>query len=666
MNDFLFQPFSKFVKLSDFSHKLIKKCCGGDRVIDVLLHFPSSIIRRTDDIQNFSERDRLTVVIKVTDHVIPSYKNSPYRIVGQTPNGEIITVVYFNYNRHFIKKTFPYDAVLTVSGPAQRKTDGIEITHPDIIASPGMAKYYVGTEAVYPLVSKLTNKTLSYVVKYLLKSLPNIPEWIPAEFIEKYHLMSFAEALKEIHFPKNLNDIESSAAKKRIAIDELLANQIRLKELRNLLTSHTVPIFHKTNEIISRLKLPFQLTDDQLACLSDIEKDFAAGTPMNRLLQGDVGSGKTVVAFISMLIAIENNTQVAMLAPTEILARQHFDTIRKLSEGLNLNIDIMLSSNRKLRKLQIEKLKNGETDILLGTHAIIEDNIEFKNLGLAVIDEQHRFGVQQRLTLIKKCKYPHVLSMSATPIPRTLLLGCFGDLDVSTIKTKPSGRKPISTSVISVSKVHELISKLVTVDSQIYWVCPVIEESESLVDVNTRCDSLRQAFSENDVQILHGKMKPKEKEDIMARFKAGEFKLLVSTTVIEVGVDIPNANVMVIEHAERFGLAQLHQLRGRIGRGDKPSYCVLLYHFPVSVVGKQRLSLMRETTDGFLLSEEDLKLRGAGDILGKEQSGFDTLRFSDFSDNYELVQIADEIAQKAAPNDILYKIFKRQNDDVIA
>lgn len=256
--------------------------------------------------------------------------------------------------------------------------------------------------------------------------------------------------------------------------------------------------------------------------------------------------------------------------------------------------------------------------------------------------------------------------MSATPIPRTLLLGCFGDLDVSTINMKPAGRMPINTTVMSVSKVDELVTKLKTIDSQIYWVCPVIEESEKLVDVNSRCDYIRQFFSAEDVQILHGKMKPKEKENIMNRFKAGEFKVLVSTTVIEVGVDIRNANVMVIEHAERFGLAQLHQLRGRIGRGDQQAYCILLYHFPVSNIGKQRLQLMRDTSDGFILSEEDLKLRGAGDILGKEQSGFDSLRFSDFANNYELIKIAEEIANNTAPNQLLYDIFKRQNDDILA
>lgn len=666
MDSFLFQPISNFVKLSEFSYKALKKCCSGDRVIDLLLHFPVSIVNRTGNINEISENVKFTTIIKVTDHVIPRRKGSPYKIIGQTPSGDMVSIVYFNYNAHFLKKTFPYDAVLTVSGSAQLKFDCVEITHPDIIASAGMVNHYIGAEPVYPLVAKLTNRTVSYAIKSVLTILSYIPEWIPKDHMTKYELMPFVAALREIHHPKSQRDIEFSNARKRIAIDELLANQMRLKELRGMLGQHVVPVFHKNNSIIGKLKLPFELTEAQQSCLRDIENDFASGHPMNRLLQGDVGSGKTVVAFISMLIAIENGSQAALLAPTEILALQHFDNIKTMATGLGLNIDVVLSSNRRLRTKQIDNLKNGHTNILVGTHAIIEDNIEFQNLGLAVIDEQHRFGVQQRLKLIKKCEYPHVLSMSATPIPRTLLLGCFGDLDVSTIDMKPAGRIPITTTVMSVSKVDELVEKLKTIDSQIYWVCPVIEESEKLVDVNSRCDYLRKTFPTEEVQILHGKMKPKEKESIITSFKAGEFKLLVSTTVIEVGVDIKDANVMVIEHAERFGLAQLHQLRGRVGRGNKPAYCILIYHFPISNVGKQRLQLMRDTYDGFILSEEDLKLRGAGDILGKDQSGFDSLRFSDCASNYEYIKIAEEIANDIPANPMLYEIFKRQNDDIIA
>ncbi|MDR1982581.1 MAG: ATP-dependent DNA helicase RecG [Holosporaceae bacterium] len=671
MNHFLLQPSHRFLKLKEFTQKLIKKCCSGDRVIDLLFHFPVSIQNRSGNIYDFSDKDKLTVVIRITDHKAPHHRASPYKVTGQTADGNIITIVYFNYHAAFIRKSLPLDGIFMVSGNAHRTTEGIQITHPDVIAPPSMLKYYIGAEPVYPLVARLTNRTLQYAINSLLKIMPEIPDWIPEEFINKYELATFTKAIKTIHSPKTSADIlASNPARKRIAIDELLTSQIRLRQIRESMSKQQTVPFFPTNAIIQHLHLPFELTDDQLSCLEDIKRDFASPKPMNRLIQGDVGAGKTVVSFISMLIALENNSQATLLAPTEILAIQHFNTIKKMAENLKLNIDIMLSSNRKFRSQQIERLKKGETQILIGTHAILEHGIEFKNLGLIVIDEQHRFGVLQRLTLIKKCRYPNILTMSATPIPRTLLLGCYGDLDVSTMKCKPHGRKPIETVVISSSKIDNLIQKLKTINSKIYWVCPVIEESEDLMDINTRSEYLNKNFSPKDVFILHGKMKSKEKDNIINRFKNGEFKVLVSTTVIEVGVDIHDANVIVIEHAERFGLAQLHQLRGRVGRGNEASYCVLLYHYPLSTIGKQRLQLMKSTNDGFLLSEEDLKLRGAGDILGKEQSGFNALRFSDFSHNHRLIQMAEEISHDIELNSesvkFLCEIFSKLNDDVVA
>jgi len=670
MSDFLLQPIRNHVKISDFTHKLIKKLCRGDRVVDILFHLPSSIVNRVGNIESFSENDKLTLVVKITDHIIPRYKSSPYKIFGTAENREI-TIIYFNYNANYLRKILPIGGVFTISGDAKKTNEGIQMAHPDDIDSPNTLKHYIGAEAVYPLTAKLSNHTMRYVINSLLIKIPSISEWIPEHIVKKYHLMSFRDAIRLLHKPKNINDLRSkSPAKIRLAIDELLANQIKLKKIRNTFNSHLSANFCSNGSIIDKLNLPFELTEDQKKCLDDIKKDLASDRQMNRLIQGDVGSGKTIVAFISMLIAIENGFQTALLAPTEILTVQHYNTISKLSENLGLKIDIMLSSNRKIRNEQIEKLRSGETQILIGTHAILEDEIEFKKLGLIVIDEQHRFGVMQRLKLIKKCKYPNVLAMSATPIPRTLLLGIYGDLNVSTIKTKPAGRKPIETVVMNVSKVDELVERLKQIDSQIYWVCPVIEESEKLVDISTRCEYLNKVFPENEVRILHGKMKSQEKDEIMSDFKKNKFKLLVSTTVIEVGVDIPNANVIVIEHAERFGLAQLHQLRGRVGRDIDSSYCVLLYHNPVSDVGKQRLQLMKNTGDGFVLSEEDLKLRGAGDILGKDQSGFDILKFSDFSENYEFIKIAQEIVDEIDINSntsvILCNLFRRINDDIIA
>ncbi|GHT91433.1 ATP-dependent DNA helicase RecG [Alphaproteobacteria bacterium] len=643
VREFLFSPAIEFVKISEHTDKLIKKCCSGNRVIDLLLHFPSSIVNRTSDINNFHDKEKLTLVVRVLRHAAPDGGSSPYKIYVAAEDEEL-QLVFFHYNAYYLRKTFPVDGVLCVSGDARRTIGGLQIAHPDVVTQPSYAQYHIGAEAIYPLTTGLQNKTLSYVISTLVKSLPKIPEYIPEDILKKYSLMNFTDAINAIHHPENMSDIITmTPARKRIAIDELLANQIRLRQIRKSMEEHASGIVTENGTLTKKLKLPFKLTRDQISCLKDIRLDLASAKPMNRLIQGDVGSGKTIVAFISMLIIIENRFQAVLLAPTEILAMQHYTTMKNLAKDLGINIDIMLGSNRRIREKQIDDLKNNTTQLLIGTHAVLEDNIEFSHLGLVVIDEQHRFGVMQRARVIKKCHYTNVLAMSATPIPRTLLLGCYGDLDVSTIKTKPVGRKPIETSVIGVSKIKDLVTRLKEIDSQIYWVCPVIEESEELTDVTTRCEYLNGVFSAQDVKILHGKMKPKEKDDTINSFKRGEFKVLVSTTVIEVGVDIPNANVMVIEHAERFGLSQLHQLRGRVGRGTDSSYCVLLYHNPVSKVGRERLNLMRKTTDGFLLSEEDLKLRGAGDILGKEQSGFNSLRFSEFTDNSSLIEIAEEI-----------------------
>lgn len=672
MHNFLFQQIDEsIIKLSTFNRRLIKKLCHGDRVIDILFHFPISVINRSGDLKNFSEKEKLTIVINIVDHIIPKYKSSPYKIIGEY-NSEEIKIIYFNYRSHFLRKLFPIGKRVTISGDAKRTLEGIQVIHPDIVTSSNMFEYYIGIEPIYPLTAGLTNRTMRYVIYNLLKKIPEIQEWVPENFIKKYNLIGFSEAINRLHNPQSLDEIVAyeNIAKRRIAIDELLANQIRLKQIHNQYSKAFSVSLQQNGRLLEKLNLPFKLTEDQEKCLDEIKKDLSSRKQMNRLIQGDVGSGKTIVAFISMLIVIENGMQAAILAPTEILAVQHFNTIMKLSKGLEINIDIMLSSNRKNRNFQIEKLLLGKTQILVGTHAILEDEIKFKNLGLVIIDEQHRFGVMQRLKFIKKCKYPNVLAMSATPIPRTLLLGCYGDLDVSTITSKPLGRKPINTTIMSISNINELSKRLKNINSQIYWVCPIIEESDNLVDVRTRCDYLKNIFSSDEVRILHGKMKSQEKEKIINSFQRNEFKLLVSTTVIEVGVDIPNANVIIIEHAERFGLAQLHQLRGRVGRGINEAYCILLYHTPISAIGKRRLQLLKNSNDGFYISEEDLKMRGAGDILGKEQSGFGILKFSDFSNNYNLIKIADEISDAmdiySSEAQFLCDLFNRVDNEVVA
>lgn len=664
MYDILLRPLKEVVPLSDFARKAAEKCFGGNRVIDALFHFPSSVIIRSGDHNNF--RDKLTLVINVTDHIVPHFSKSPYKIIGQTDDGVVVIIVYFHYHAAYLRKTFAIGSTLTISGSAQKQHNEIIFTHPDCIGSPSLAAHYIGPEAIYPATAKLSNKTIRYIIKSCLKLLPQMPEWIPQE----YSYISFSDAVREIHSPKSTKDISiTHPARYRIALDELLANQIRLKKLRDTIKNHISPKITPTNALVRYLELPFDLTADQQQCLEEIKQDLVSGKPMNRLIQGDVGSGKTIVAFIAMLILVENNAQAALLAPTEILACQHFKTMLGFAHHLGINIDLMISHNRKIRQVQLDDLMTGKTNILVGTHAILEDNIQFQRLGLVVIDEQHRFGVEQRLKFIEKTNYPNILSMSATPIPRTLLLGCYGDLDVSIIKHKPATRKDISTVVIGVNRITELITRMQNFDGQIFWVCPVIEESETLTNVNSRCEFLRQYFGLENVGILHGKMKSQEKDDIMKDFRDKKFKILVATVVIEVGIDIPNANMIVIEHAERFGLAQLHQLRGRVGRGSADAYCVLLYHYPVSEIARTRLNILKTTSNGFEISEQDLKLRGAGDILGKEQSGFTALKFSDFANNSDIISQASEIAahmQEDESTKLLCNIFRRIDSEIVA
>lgn len=659
--DILFRSFRDFISVSDFYKKKLAECCGGSRVIDLLLHFPSSISVRSGDIENF--KSKLTVVVKIHDHIAPKNRSAPYRIIAYTQQGVEIHIVYFNYNKWHLRKTFPEGAQFTVSGNAKRTLEAIEIIHPDIVAAPSLYSSYVGIEPVYPLTARLTNKTVCYAIQSLLKILPEMPEWLPSSYI------SFGDALYNIHNPRSSDDLDAnSPSRQRIALDELLAQQIKLRQIKSINQEHVSAPMVSTGELLSRVHLPFQLTDGQVSCIEDIKRDLASGRPMNRLIQGDVGSGKTIVAFLAQLIAIENHMQTVMLAPTAILAEQHWATFQKLFSNLSVQMDIMLGANRRGRAQQLMKLASGETQLLIATHAVLEDNVMFKNLGLVVIDEQHRFGVMQRLNLINKCHHPHLLTMSATPIPRTVLLGCYGDLDVSIVGDKPMSRRPITTIVMNATKVEALIEKIQKKDTQVFWVCPVIEESEELVDVYQRFEFLARILGESSVRVLHGRMNAEQKNDIMRQFRDNEFKILIATTVIEVGVDIPNANIIVIEHAERFGLAQLHQLRGRVGRGCEDSYCILLYHEPLSSVARKRLSLLRDTDDGFVLSEEDLKLRGAGDILGKEQSGFHSLRFSDYAYNGLLLQKAVDLSSRVTDSsvvDFLLKIFNRPEQTTI-
>jgi ATP-dependent DNA helicase RecG len=526
--------------------------------------------------------------------------------------------------------------------------------HPDHVA-PVEGGGVPQIEPVYPLTAGLSNTSLRKAVHGALQALPDLPEWIDEPYLKKNHWSSFAESIEALHAPTSDEDfLPSNPVRGRLAYDELLANQLALAILRQSMKRRAGRPITAPGRLRKAIldALPFALTGAQTRALAEIDADMADPLHMLRLLQGDVGSGKTIVALLAMATAVEAGHQAALMAPTELLARQHFETISRFSAPAGLRVRLLTGRERGKERLAIlEDLKTGEIDILLGTHALFQEAIAFRDLGLSVIDEQHRFGVHQRLALQAKGvgAGAELLVMTATPIPRTLLLTSYGDLDVSRLDEKPPGRKPVLTRTVPLERLDEVvdgIERAVETGAQVYWVCPLVGESETLdlAAAEERFAHLQKRFGEK-VGLVHGQLKGKEKDAVMARFAAGELSVLVSTTVIEVGVDVPNASIMIIEHAERFGLAQLHQLRGRVGRGAAQSSCVLLYRAPLGDIARERLKVIRDTEDGFAIAEEDLRLRGGGEVLGTRQSGLPAFRIAQLPEHQDLLAAARDEAR---------------------
>lgn len=592
------------------------------RVKDMLYHQPSYWMRRKRvDILDEVDVDE-TIIIELTP---VDYKSggprSPLRVQGTDKEGNYISLTYFGRNTGWPKKLLPLNEPKIVSGKLERYGDELQIVHPDEVLEPGQGDQIALVEPIYPLSDGLGNKRISQLVEQALELTPELPEWIEPSQLENKSWSGWKDSIIALHRK------EGEAAQERLAYDELFANQLAFMLVKaSNRRKIGVPI-QGSGQLREKLQLPFELTGAQKRCISEIEGDLAQSAPMLRLLQGDVGSGKTLVALMALLNAVEAGYQGAFLAPTEILARQHFDSLQTLLAGLPVNIAILTGRDKgKPREATLMGLADGSIDILVGTHAIFQDKVQYKKLALAVIDEQHKFGVSQRLMLTQKAeKTPHLLAMTATPIPRTLTLSQFGEMDVSRIDELPPGRQAIETRVISENRLSEVVDGLarhLAGNGQAYWVCPLVEESEKsdLAAAEERAAMLKQRFGDQ-VGLVHGQMKGPEKDAVMERFQRAEVKLLVATTVIEVGVDVPNSSLMIIEHADRFGLAQLHQLRGRVGRGSEKSNCLLLRGDVLSETARARLALLRETNDGFRIAEEDLKLRGAGEILGTRQSG---------------------------------------------
>lgn len=616
----------------------------GSRVIDALMHLPCDVMHRrfVETVTKSKAGDRVTVVGEVISHTPPTQKGKPYYI-SCFDGHYFFDLVYFHGKGPYLQKILPLKSKRLITGKLERFQDRWKIVHPDTVTSPEEAQHFTGVEPVYPLTTGITNKCVIRAMKSALAPIRPLPEWLDEEKSRLWP--QWHEAVLTVHKPETEKDLApQNPARLRLAYDELLAYQVSI-----LLTHHQRQekvqgaVLKGDGRLTAKIRglLPFSLTPGQESAISDIARDMAAPQQMLRLIQGDVGSGKTLVALIAMAQAVEAGFQAAILAPTDILARQHMAKLSPLCEAVGIHLGLLTGRDQgKKRDQLLEDLRNHRIDILVGTHALIQEDVRFAKLGLSVIDEQHRFGVDQRLALMEKGNNPDVLAMTATPIPRTLQLANYGDMDVSLIRDKPLGRQPIVTKVLPLSRLAEVVDgvgRALDKGSKIYWVCPLVEESEvlDLAAAVERWETLSQVFP-GKVGLVHGKMKAVEKDAVMDQFVNGSLDVLVATTVIEVGVDVPAAAIMIIEHAERFGLSQLHQLRGRIGRGDQTATCLLLYSYALSVSGHKRLEIMRQTTDGFLIAEEDLKLRGGGEILGTKQSGLPRFRVADFSQNPDL------------------------------
>jgi len=623
------------------------------RVRDVIYHLPDRFVQRraVADLDEASEGEQIVVALTPIEHRAPRSGRGPYRVLAQDAKGNILALTYFGRASYSAKKTLPVGEMRWIAGRLDRYGDMLQIVHPDHVTESSAGLMGSLVEPVYSLAEGLTQPKVADFVAQSLARATELPEWIEQGLLDKHKWPAWRDALALAHRS------EHPEARDRLAYDELLANSLALLLVRADNRRRKGRPLQGDGLLRDRLTLPFPLTGAQRRSIGEIEGDMAQPHPMLRLLQGDVGSGKTVVALEAMLIAVEAGAQAAMLAPTEILARQHFETLRRMAAPTGVSIALLTGRDKgRARESILMGLLDGSIQIVVGTHAIFQDTVSYYDLGLVVIDEQHRFGVSQRLLLTQKGRLaPHTLAMTATPIPRTLLLAEHGEMDVSRLDELPPGRQAIDTRVIAAERLAEVVDGLarhLESGQQAYWVCPMVRENESedIAAAEARHAALQHRFG-NQVVLVHGQLRPELKDAAMERFASGDAKLLVATTVIEVGVDVPNATLMVIEQAERFGLAQLHQLRGRVGRGSAKSVCLLLRSAELSETGKQRLALMRETQDGFRLAEEDLKLRGGGELLGTRQSGETSFRIADLEQIERLLPIAHADARLLVERD---------------
>ena len=655
----LFAPVTALPGIGPRLAKLMEKV-AGDKVVSLCWHLPTGLVdRRLCATMAEAPTDRVvTLTVTVDGHVKPHNPRQPYKVRCRDLSG-FLHLVFFNAHTDYLTKALPVGEMRVVSGRLERFGSELQITHPDYIVPVDQAESIPPIEAIYPMTAGLTPKLLGKAVREAVARAPDLAEWIDPHYLRRQAWPGWQPALQAAHAPSDEADLTpTTAPRQRLAFDELLANQLALALVRvhqRRLPGRSVKGNGKLAAKVLAA-LPFKLTGSQEGAIAEIKADMASESRMLRLLQGDVGSGKTVVALLAMLTAVEAGSQAALLAPTEILARQHYATIEPLLAAAGVRGAILTGRDKAAaREAVLSGLASGEIPIAVGTHALVQEDVTFNDLALAVVDEQHRFGVHQRLSLAAKGRAADMLVMTATPIPRTLMMTAYGDLDVSRLIDKPAGRQPIDTRALPLERFDEVIAGLrraVGAGARAYWVCPLVDESEvvDLAAAEQRYAELAEIFP-SKVGLVHGRMKGAARDDVMAEFAAGKLQVLVATTVIEVGVDIPAASVMIIEHAERFGLAQLHQLRGRVGRGSERSSCLLLYQAPLGETAKARLSILRETDDGFRIAEEDLRLRGAGELLGTRQSGLPEFRLADIVLHGELLAAARDDARMIVERD---------------
>ena len=655
----LFAPVTSLPGVGPRYAKLFEGLAGA-HVVDLAWHLPNGIIdRRYAPKLAAAEPGRVaTLTLRVLGHQPPHTPRQPYRVLCSDETGSIV-LAFFHAKEEYLRRILPEGEARAVSGKLEVFNDVLQMTHPDHIAPPEEVESLKTVEPVYPLTAGLSLKVVGKAVHAALAHLPELPEWLDPAFLERQGWPAWRDSLTRAHAPGGEPDLSPLAlVRMRLAYDELLANQLALALVRarqRRLPGRSVRGDGRLRaEVLAAL--PFRLTSSQRQSIEEITAEMASESRMLRLLQGDVGSGKTVVALMAMLAAVEAGGQAVLMAPTELLVRQHYNTLASLAAAAGVKVAVLTGRDKgKARQALLAGLESGEIGIAVGTHALFQQDVAFRDLALAVIDEQHRFGVHQRMSLSAKGRAVDVLVMTATPIPRTLTLTAYGDLEVSRLIEKPAGRLPVDTRIMPLerlSEVEQAAARAIADGAKVYWVCPLVEESavSDLAAAEARYAALKQRYGDT-VGLVHGRMAGKDKDAVMAAFAEGPLALLVATTVIEVGVDVPAASVMVIEHAERFGLAQLHQLRGRIGRGRAKSTCLLLYQGPLGETARMRLRILRETDDGFRIAEEDLKLRGAGELLGTRQSGFPEFHLADLAVHGDLLAVARDDAKLVLDRD---------------